>query len=148
MLGHKPIVFALLLGGLALLIIICAVLLHDRNSSVSMRASGHTYNLTLATTPQAQARGLGGRSAMPSNQGMLFTFSNPGLECFWMKGMRFSLDMIWLNKQKKVVYVQSNVAPSTYPNSFCPTLPAKYVIELDAGQVEAMHLQQGQHISF
>jgi uncharacterized membrane protein (UPF0127 family) len=93
---------------------------------------GQTIDVTLAQTPAQQARGLGDRASLGSHEGMLFIFPSDGYESFWMKDMEFSIDMIWLSDDGTVVYIQPNVSPSTYPNSFTPTEPARYVLELPA----------------
>lgn len=117
-----------------------------RNSTDMLRINGHTYGLTVARTVAAQEKGLGGRSSMSTNQGMLFAFNGQAVRCFWMKDMHFPLDMIWLNSQKQTVYVLQDVAPTTYPDSFCPPELAKYVIELNAGQVRKAGIKLGQTV--
>jgi uncharacterized membrane protein (UPF0127 family) len=92
----------------------------------------HRYYLQLAVTPAQQALGLGGRAKLPPDNGMLFVNHSSGTRCFWMKGMRFALDMIWLTPTDEVVSVQPDVLPKSYPSAYC-TL-AQDVIELDAGQ--------------
>lgn len=92
----------------------------------------HRYYLQLAVTPAQQALGLGDRAKLPLADGMLFVYHSSGTRCFWMKGMRFALDMIWLAQSDEVVSVQPNVSPRSYPATYC-TL-AQDVIELDAGQ--------------
>jgi uncharacterized membrane protein (UPF0127 family) len=90
------------------------------------------YYLQLAVTPAQQALGLGDRAKLPLDDGMLFVYHSSGTRCFWMKGMRFALDMIWLAQTDEVVSVQPDVSPKSYPSAYC-TL-AQDVIELDAGQ--------------
>ncbi len=50
-----------------------------------------------------------------------------------MKDMRFSIDILWLSADGVVVHMAQNVSPSTYPQSFVPTKPARYVLEVLAG---------------
>jgi uncharacterized membrane protein (UPF0127 family) len=78
---------------------------------------------------------------------MLFVFDVIESQCMWMKDMKISNDMIWLDETKKVIKIQENVAPETYPNAFCSEKPAKYVIELNAGQVKRSKLELGSTIS-
>jgi uncharacterized membrane protein (UPF0127 family) len=95
-------------------------------------AGSHRYYLELAVTPAQQELGLGDRAKLPLDDGMLFVYHSSGTRCFWMKGMRFALDMIWLSPADEVVSVQPDVLPKSYPSAYC-TL-AQDVIELDAGQ--------------
>jgi uncharacterized membrane protein (UPF0127 family) len=60
-----------------------------------------------------------------------------------MKGMLFSIDMIWLNSDKEVIYIQKNVSPDTYPKGFAPNGDALYVLELKAGTADRLDIKQG-----
>jgi uncharacterized protein len=95
-------------------------------------AGSHRYYLQLAVTPAQQELGLGDRVKLPLDNGMLFVYHSSGTRCFWMKGMRFALDMIWLSPADEVVSVQPDVLPKSYPSAYCTV--AQDVIELDAGQ--------------
>lgn len=108
----------------------------------------HRYSLKVANTSAAITKGLGGLASLPENQGMLFSFDKAGDWCFWMKGMRFPLDIIWLNTQKTVIYLKPNVSPKTYPQTFCPSAQARSVIELDAGQIKQAGIRLNQTLSF
>jgi uncharacterized membrane protein (UPF0127 family) len=103
---------------------------------------GHRdYQLSVATTPAQQALGLGHRPRLPPSSGMLFVFHTSATECFWMKGMRFALDIIWLSPSGKVVSVERDLLPTSYPSAFCAV--AQDVIELDAGQAKAAGISIG-----
>jgi len=110
--------------------------------------NGHHYVLENAVSTVQQAQGLGGRVSMPSNYGMLFTFTHPSMVCLWMKDMHFPLDMVWFNDHKQVIHEVTNVSPLTYPRVFCPPQPAHYVIELQAGQIASTKLREGQTVQF
>ena len=102
----------------------------------------------VAETPQALTQGLGGTTSLPDGHGMLFVMPNPGLWGFWMKDMRYSLDIVWLDASKKVVYIVADVAPDTYPKVFTPAAPASYVVELPAGYAARHDVQVGRAASF
>ncbi len=92
--------------------------------------------------------GLGGRPCIGSAQAMLFVFDKPGYYAFWMKDTRFPLDMVWLDKEKRVVFVKSNVLSGTYPTSFVNKQAAQYVIELNAGEATKLGIQDGLPVTF
>jgi uncharacterized membrane protein (UPF0127 family) len=50
----------------------------------------------IADTPEKQIQGLSGRLGLSKDTGMLFEFAAPGQPAFWMKGMNFPLDFIWI----------------------------------------------------
>jgi len=118
------------------------------NANATLKAGGHTYKLQVVTTAAAQEKGLGGRGSMPLENGMLFVFQGEGIRCFWMKDMQFPLDIIWTNKAHKVVYIQPELAPDTYPRSFCPQQQAQYVIELNAGEAARSGIRVGETLTF
>ena len=89
-------------------------------------------DVTVATSEADRERGLGGRDGLGANEGMLFVFPEDSYEKFWMKDMRFSIDMLWLSATGTVVYIAPNVSPDTYPQTFAPTSPARFVLELPA----------------
>ena len=103
------------------------------------------YYLRLATTPNEQAQGLSGLKSLPDNTGMLFAFSGTGLRCFWMKGMHFALDIVWLSAGDEVLLVDHDLSPRTYPMSFC--VNAHSVIELVGGQARAAGITRGRTVT-
>lgn len=86
-----------------------------------------------ATTQSEREKGLGNRDNLRQDKGMLFVFESVDYHCFWMKDMKFSIDIIWLDEERKVVDIMQNVDPATYPENFCPKAPAKYVLEVNSG---------------
>ena len=111
-----------------------------------VRIGSHAYVTEIANTPAAQQQGLSERTSFSSRQAMLFSYTRPQQLCFWMKDMYVSLDMIWLNADRRVVHIQQNVSPKTYPKAFCAQ--GQYVLELRAGQAAASGVQLGQQLDF
>ncbi len=119
-------------------------------SSMKFSTPVHTprqlIHVALATTPEEQALGLGERDSLAPDQGMVFVFAEPGPYSFWMKGMRFSIDLVWIH-QKKVVGVSANVpAPQSStepPVIVSPPEPIDRVLELPAGRAEAYGIRSG-----
>lgn|GEM_PF-684686 len=107
-----------------------------------------------ATKTQAEfTKGLGGRPCIPDDQGMFFAFSKPGQYRFWMKGMRFPIDILWINSDHRVAGVEINVSPSTYYSKF-PFFendkdhPAQYVLELKANKARDLKVNLGTPVIF
>ncbi len=114
--------------------------------SATLQAADYTYELMIAATEQAQQKGLGGRAQLAQDHGMLFVFEKPAAQCFWMKDMRFPIDIIWLDSAKRVTYVAPNVAPDSYPQQYCGDATTKYVIELNAGEVQRAGIKLGDRL--
>jgi uncharacterized membrane protein (UPF0127 family) len=103
-----------------------------------------SVDLEYATTPAERTLGLSGRPFMPAGKGMLFVFERPERQCMWMKDMKFSLDMIWLSPDRKVLRILKNVSPDSYPEVFCAD-DTSYVIELNSGVGDKLGLHLGDY---
>jgi uncharacterized membrane protein (UPF0127 family) len=134
--------------GLIIFIVGIASWWQHYHSTDTLSVNSKKYHLLVAATPAVQEKGLGDRASLSLNEAMLFEFTTPAKTCFWMKDMQFPLDMVWVNSQKQVISIESNVSPSTYPETFCPEAPAQYVFEFNAGQAKAAGLQLGQTLNF
>lgn len=113
-----------------------------------LNSSECIVRLDFALDQASQEKGLGNRNSLPNNEGMMFVFESEGDRCFWMKDMKFNLDILWLNKEKKIVHIEPKVSPSSYPTSFCPSSPAQYVLEINADRAQKLGLSEGQQLSF
>ena len=94
---------------------------------------GVSLRIEYATTTATRDLGLGGRTSIPNDYGMLFVFIKDDRYGFWMKDTLIPLDIFWLDAQGHVVSIAQDVATSSYPNVFYPTAPARYVLETVAG---------------
>lgn len=106
---------------------------------------GNDYILEIVDNDAELAQGLSGRQNLIQNSGMLFVFDNQSRRCMWMKDMNFALDMLWLDNLGKIVSIEENVTPESYPNNFCHD-NAKYVIELNSGDVKRYNISIGQTV--
>ncbi len=85
---------------------------------------------------------------MPREFGMLFIFPELGRQSFWMKDMLFPIDIIWVDADKKVVGIASDVLPETYPETFAPPSEIKYVLELNSGGAASYGIATGTQLVF
>lgn len=104
------------------------------SSAVTAATSTTQMKFEVVTTTAAQERGLGGRSDVPQNYGMLFVFPTDTRVGFWMKDMLVPIDMIWLSDTGKIIGIEDSVSLNTYPQAFYPPKPVKYVLETRAGE--------------
>ncbi len=113
-------------------------------------SDGRSVRAELAVTPEERAKGLMFRQKIEFDQGMLFVFEREGIYSFWMKNMVIPLDLIWLDKEKRIVHVERNVLPCD--EDPCPTytskIPALYVLELEAGSFEKRGLEIFDRLDF
>jgi uncharacterized membrane protein (UPF0127 family) len=129
-------------------IVVLVIPAHSSRPGKILLLGERRFHMLVATTEEEQHKGLGGRESLGKDEGMLFVFDQPGVQCFWMKGMQFPLDIIWLDAGKRVVHIESNVLPASFPESFCPPTKTQYVIELNAGEVKQNRINVGQKLAF
>ncbi|MBI2617975.1 DUF192 domain-containing protein [Candidatus Kaiserbacteria bacterium] len=99
--------------------------------------------IAIADTPQARRLGLSHLSSLREKQGLLFVFPKSDFHGIWMKDMLFPIDIIWLDENLHVVDLSLNVSPDTYPKTFHPKSPARYVLEVNAGFSEKYDVAVG-----
>ena len=93
--------------------------------------------------------GLSERSSLAQDQGMLFVFENPGYHNFWMKNMKFPIDIIFI-KDDKIVNIVENATPPISENTNPPILkpdgPINKVLEINAGLSGKYNIKKGAKI--
>lgn len=101
-----------------------------------------TVQVDLAVEPSEQTLGLGYRNGLDEDSGMLFVGSAPRTRTFWMKGMRFCLDIIWV-EGGEIVGAAENACPDPpgTPDSdrmiYSSGVPVSHVLEMPAGWLDA-----------
>ena len=73
--------------------------------------NGVSIKAEVADTPALRERGLMFREKLPEGTGMLFLFSEVAPHRFWMKNVTIPLDMIWLDANKRIIYILNSVPP-------------------------------------
>lgn len=113
--------------------------------------AGQRYDVELALTDESRAQGLMFRDAMDEDRGMLFIHDYTEPLAYWMKNTKIALDILYFDEQRRLVSQQRNVPPCSAGNA-CPPYPsrrpARYVLELNAGQAERLKLQDGAELVF
>lgn len=107
--------------------------------------SGTEINVEVADTFSKRRLGLGKRTSLKKNWGMLFVFEKMGRHSFWMKDMNFSLDIIWLDNNR-IVHIQENAKPNITGQEFPIFKPlplANFVLEIAAGRANELKLNEG-----
>ena len=99
--------------------------------------------VAIANTEESRAQGLSGIEKLPQNHGLLFVFPDEEKYGIWMKGMKFPLDIVWLNENLKVVHFVEGVSPNTYPKIFYPPTTARYVLETNTGFIAEHGVDEG-----
>ncbi len=112
-------------------------------------ASGALYKVSaeVASTAQQHEAGLMNRESIAADSGMLFVFGDEQVRNFWMKNTLISLDVIFMDADKKIINIKQNAEPlSTAP--FASAGPAKYVLEVNGGYCAAKNIHAEDSMSF
>jgi uncharacterized membrane protein (UPF0127 family) len=117
---------------------------NSKISTPTLTLNNKIISLEIADTPALEEHGLSDRLSLPEDHGMLFVFPTPGLYGFWMKDMHFSLDIIYLDNNFRIISIFKNLAPSSYPSVVTPKSPALHVLEVNAGFSDKNNLSEGQ----
>ena len=113
---------------------------------------GATIWVEVADTPQKRVKGLMFRERLAADRGMLFPFPEAQHWTMWMKNTRIPLDMIWIDREKRIVHIERNVPICTRTDEGCPQYQpnkkAIYVLEVAAGVATSLKLENGAKLDF
>ncbi|MBB5734771.1 hypothetical protein FHT09_000470 [Xanthomonas arboricola] len=108
--------------------------------------AGTRYQVELAQNDADRAKGLMFRDAMADDHGMLFVHDRQEPLAYWMKNTKIALDILYFDNERRLVSQQRDVPPCSAGDA-CPPYPSKrparYVLELNAGQAAKLSLQDG-----
>ncbi|MCL5781764.1 MAG: DUF192 domain-containing protein [Patescibacteria group bacterium] len=113
-------------------------------ATTSIALNGNSIIVQISNNPSKRELGLSYRVSLPEGAGMLFIFPQPGRYGFWMKDMKFPIDMVWIRPDRTVTGITENVAPDTYPEMFYPPdQNTQFVLELNAGDAKKYGIEAG-----
>ncbi len=117
--------------------------------SISIQSATQTSTITaeIADTEEKQDYGLMNRSSLDENSGMLFVFDTDETHSFWMKDTLISLDMIFINAAKNIVFIEENATPLS-ETPIVPTEACRYVLEVNGGFVASHGVSVGDTVTF
>ena len=110
-----------------------------------VEVKGKRFYVEIADDDPSRTRGLMFRDELADNRGMLFIFRQEAPRSFWMRNTRIPLDIIYLDRDWRVVSIVHNARPCRTQR--CPSYPSEgasmYVLEVNAGQAQALGLERG-----
>lgn len=117
-----------------------ALYIGDKETAVFIEAADNFFE---------RSKGLMGRKNLDDNKGMLLIYKNNEILSVWMKNMLIPLDIIFIDKNKRIVDIKENIQPC---QKECPIYssetPAMYVLEVNAGFVERNGIERGDAVKF
>ncbi len=155
---HKKVIFLTFITLVVLLIVagvwVYLVASHFAKPmrSATLTIRGQVFKVALAETIAQRAQGLSGSDPLSADAGMYFIFPIKANYGFWMKDMKFPLDIVWIT-DNTVVGVSKNV-PAPAPGTNILSLPSYYppgavnrVLEVDAGTADRLGIVAGDTVA-
>ncbi|GAB2624400.1 DUF192 domain-containing protein [Lysobacter erysipheiresistens] len=130
------------------MIVGCGLLLAGcaSGSDLWVEVGGARYAVEIADDDAERARGLMFRDRMATDRGMLFIHEREQPLAYWMKNTKIPLDILYFDDERVLVSQQRDVPPCTLGDG-CPSYPsespARYVLELNAGEAAKLGLEDG-----
>lgn len=142
---------ALLIGGVVVVVLAAAIafMVAHFSPTTEIRLGSGVFNVKLAQDDTSRTIGLSETTSLKPSEGLLMVFDTDNTWGVWMKDMKLSIDIIWLDSDKKVVYSVTNAAPElSTTKTFKPKDPARYILELPAGSVQQYGIKAGDVAEF
>jgi uncharacterized membrane protein (UPF0127 family) len=142
--------FSSMYGFRCLVTKVCSVTVIDKfvRHDVTILMPKGALEAEVVDTPASRELGLSGRPQMGDDEGMLFVFDVPGRYGFWMKDMKYPLDIVWINENGIVVNIERGLTPDTYPKAYTNQSDSSYVLEINSGTSERFGLYLGSKVKF
>ncbi len=122
--------------------------IHPLQAKVRIR--GAIIRVDVAATELQKQKGLGGRTSLAENEGMLFPYDHKEQYNFWMRGMLIPLDFVWIDG-KVVADLTEHVQPprnGENPVIVKPAVPVDKVLEVPAGTISRLEIVRGDTVEF
>lgn len=110
-----------------------------------VKINSKTLLVDIADDDCKRILGLSNKTSL-GGEGMVFVFENSGNHGFWMKDMRFPIDILWIDEFFTIVGIEKNVSPDTYPKPFGQKYLSKYVLETSVGYSNKYNIKIGDKI--
>jgi len=118
---------------------------------VGVTVNGFEMVADVAATNDQRSKGLAIKDHLNENESMLFVFSTARDQAFWMKDMKFPIDIIWMDANKTVVHVEHSLEPCPvigFCKTYSPGTNSLYVLETVAGFADKHRVHKGTKIEF
>jgi uncharacterized membrane protein (UPF0127 family) len=106
------------------------------NKYLKATVKGFELNADVPITSELMAKGLAVKNQLKENEAMLFVFEDSAQHSFWMKDIKFPIDIIWLDSDGRVVHIEQNLQPCVSVficPTYTPNTDSQYILETVAG---------------
>lgn len=112
---------------------------------IPLSAGIHVIRAEVAMAPAERSKGLMNRPALGPNQGMVFLFDEPAVQCMWMRNTLIPLSVAFIADDGRIVNIE-DMTPKSDDNH-CATKPARYALEMNKGWFAKHGITAGARIS-
>ena len=138
---------------IAILIVLLSILIFMSTTKIGKNRICFTnqecVKVKIADTPEERTNGLMYVSSLDKNEGMFFVFENSDKHSFWMKNTLIPLDIIWIDRDFKIVdFVTAEPCAEEPCETYIPKREALYVLELNKGYVENNKIEIGEELLY
>jgi len=112
--------------------------------TTQLSAGIHIIRAEVANTEATRRDGLMFRQELPGNDGMLFVFEQPDVQCFWMRNTLLPLSIAFIADDGTIVNIE-DMAPQT-EDPHCAKKPVRYALEMAQGWFEQHGIKAGKKL--
>lgn len=132
------------------IILVGATVIFVMGRKTTVTIDGHSFSVSVANTDAEKQKGLGGKTSLSKDSGMLFPYSAASFQHFWMKDMKIPIDIVFI-RNGKIVTIYKNVQPPKNPTDTLPvyssTETADAVLELPADDTDKFNIKEGDTVT-
>lgn len=127
--------------------------LPQQTNSKEVTIGDNKIKVEIADTKEKRSKGLGGRESLASDSGMLFIFDKPDKYPFWMKGLKFPLDFIYIRDDRVVDLIPNVMPPAENQKDvdlpiYLPHQEVDKVLEVLGGTIDKLNIKIGDKVIF
>lgn len=139
---------AIVIFFLAILILVIFISKNNSQTKTKVTINNKSFNVFVAKTETEKQIGLSSKNKIDDDQGMLFLFDKPDFYSFWMKEMKFPIDIIYIENNKITTIIKNAQVLSETGNlpTYQPKEKSEMVVEIKAGLAEKYKINEGSSV--
>lgn len=149
--NRDNVVVPIIAGAIIIIAITFFVTIFSSGTSkkVMLQVGSGIFKADVALTESDRQKGLAGVEKINPDGALLMVFPKSDLWGIWMKDMKIPIDILWLDENKKVIFIVTNASPDLQDTkTFLPKTPARYVVEIPAGSTRSKAIKVGSYAIF
>jgi hypothetical protein len=144
----KKYLVIILIIALAILLSVVGFIIYQSRTikKTTVEINNFKFLATIANTEQSRGQGLSGKDSMPNGEAMLFLFPDQQIRIFWMKNMKFDLDILFIHDHKIIDIITLQKPSGSKIPSYTSKSAADKVLEINASLTQKLNIKIGDSI--